>query len=150
VNSWQRRSGVVFLLVAAVVLQQSIWELGLFEPDGQPGAGFMPFGLGVVLAALSVLLIVKYRARDARHVPFWEGRAWLHPLVAVLITIAYIFLFDDVGAMTSVAVLVTGWLLLVGKKSVLVSVGTGLATALVVYVVFDRLLSSPFPRGILF
>jgi putative tricarboxylic transport membrane protein len=150
VNSWQRYAGVVLLLVAAVVLQQSVWTLQLFEPDGQPGSGFMPFGLGVLLAILAVSLIVKYRRRDATHVPFWEGKAWLRPLLAVAITVVYVFVFDDIGAITSVAVLVTGWLLLVGHKSLVVSVVTGVLTALVVYVVFDRLLQSPFPRGILF
>jgi hypothetical protein len=47
-------------------------------------------------------------------------------------------------------VLVTGWLLFVERKRVVVAAGTGLLTGLVVYLVFDRLLQTPFPRGILF
>ncbi len=47
-------------------------------------------------------------------------------------------------------VLVTGWLLLVEHKGVVVSAATGLATGLVVYLVFDRFLQTPFPRGLLF
>ena len=59
-------------------------------------------------------------------------------------------MFDDIGAITSVIVLVTGWLLLVERKSVLVSATTGILTGLVVYLVFDRFLQTPFPRGLLF
>jgi putative tricarboxylic transport membrane protein len=149
VKSWQRYAGVFFLIVAAVVIQQSVWVLRLFD-HGQPGSGFMPFGLGVVLAALAVALILTNLDRHEKHSPFWHPRAWLHPLLAVLITVVYIIVFDDVGAISSVVVLVTGWLLLVERKSIVVSAGTGLLTGLVVYLVFERLLQTPFPRGILF
>ena len=148
-KSWQRCAGLFFLLVASVVIQQSIWVLRLFD-HGQPGSGFMPFGLGVILAILAVSLIVTHRGPDEKRIPFWEPKAWFQPLLAVIITAVYIVVFDDIGAITSVVVLVTGWLLFVEHKRVVVAAGTGLLTGLVVYLVFDRLLQTPFPRGILF
>ena len=148
-KSWQRYAGLFFLVVAAVVIQQSIWVLRLFD-HGQPGSGFMPFGLGVILAILAVSLIVTHRGPDEKRIPFWEPKAWFQPLLAVIITAVYIVVFDDIGAITSVVVLVTGWLLFVEHKRVVVAAGTGLLTGLVVYLVFDRLLQTPFPRGILF
>jgi hypothetical protein len=51
---------------------------------------------------------------------------------------------------TSVVILVTSWLLLLEKKRVWVAAFTGVVTGLVVYVVFERLLMTPFPRGLLF
>ena len=148
-KSWQRYAGLFFLVVAAVVIQQSIWVLRLFD-HGQPGSGFMPFGLGVILAILAVSLIVTHRGPDEKRIPFWEPKAWFQPLLAVIITAVYIVVFDDIGAITSVVVLVTGWLLFVEHKRVVVAAGTGLLTGLVVYLVFDRLLQTPFPRGLLF
>lgn len=148
-NAWYRYSGLVFLVVSLVVLQQAIWVQRIWE-DGQPGSGFMPFHLGLALAVLSIVLLVKHRRRDAERAPFWAHRAWLQPLLAVAIVAVFIVVFDDVGAMVSVAVLVTGWLWLVSKKSILVSAFTGLVTAAVVYAVFERLLQTPFPRGLLF
>jgi cell division protein FtsW (lipid II flippase) len=149
VNAWYRRSGIFFLLVSLVVLQQALFAQRIWE-DGQPGSGFMPFHVGLALAILSVILVVKHRRQDGERRPFWEARAWLQPLVAVVIVAVFIVVFDDVGAMVSVAVLVTGWLWLVSKKSVLVAAFTGVVTAAVVYVVFERLLQTPFPRGLLF
>jgi cell division protein FtsW (lipid II flippase) len=149
VKSWQRRSAVFLLLVSIVVIQQSVWVLRLFD-HGQPGSGFMPFGLGIILAILSLMLFFNNRGQDEKRTPFWQPKAWLHPLVAIVITAAYIVVFDDIGAMTSVVLLVTGWLLFVEHKSVVVAGITGLLTGLVVYLVFDRLLQTPFPRGILF
>lgn len=148
-KSWQRYAGLFFLVVAAVVIQQSIWVLRLFD-HGQPGSGFMPFGLGVILAVLALGLIATQRGPEAKRIRFWEAKAWLHPLLAVIITAVYIIVFDDIGAITSVVFLVTGWLLFVERKSIAVAAGTGLLTGLVVYMVFDRLLQTPFPRGILF
>jgi len=148
-KSWQRYAGVFFLAVAAVTIQQSVWVLRLFD-HGQPGSGFMPFGLGVILGILAICLIATSRGPEERQVPFWEPKAWLHPLLAVIITSVYVVVFDDIGAITSVVVLVTCWLLFVERKSVVVSAGTGALTGLVVYLVFDRFLQTPFPRGVLF
>ena len=148
-KSWQRYAGVFLLVIAGVVIQQSVWVLRLFD-HGQPGSGFMPFGLGVLLAILALALILTNLGRDEKRIPFWEPKAWLHPLLAVLITAAYIVVFDDLGAITSVFVLVTSWLLFVERKTILVSAGTGALTALIVYLVFARLLQTPFPSGILF
>jgi hypothetical protein len=148
VNSWQRWAGLFFLGVAAVVLYQSLAVLHVRE-GGQPGSGFAPFALGLLLAALSLALVVTSRRPDAERVPFWEGRSWFRPLVAVAMTVVFIVVFDEVGAITSVAILVAGWLRFVGKKSVPVAVVTGVLTAAVVYAVFVRLLQTPFPRGLL-
>jgi hypothetical protein len=146
-NSWQRGAGAFFLAVAAVVLWQAASVLRVTE-DGLPGSGFMPLVVGLLLAALSVALIVVHRGRDRERVPFWEGRAWLQPLLALGMTALFIVVFDEVGAITSVGVLVAGWLRLVGRKPVPVALGTGAATAGVVWLVFARLLQTPFPRGL--
>jgi hypothetical protein len=147
-RSWQRRAGVLFLAIAAVVLHQSVTVLHVLEA-GQPGSGFMPLALGALLAILSAALIVTSRGPDGERVPLWEGRSWREPLLAIAMIAAFIVVFDEVGAITSVAVLVTGWLWLVGRKSIPVAVGTGVLTAAVVYAVFVRLLQTPFPRGLL-
>jgi hypothetical protein len=149
VKSWQRYAGVFLLAVAGVVIQQSFWVLRLFD-HGQPGSGLMPFGLGAILAVLAVILIATNLGTDENPEPFWEPRAWVRPLLALAITIVYALLFDDVGAITSVVVLVGCWLFFVERKGALVSVATAAATGLVVWLVFERFLQTPFPRGLLF
>jgi putative tricarboxylic transport membrane protein len=148
-KSWQRYAGVFFLALAALAIQQSVWVLRLFD-HGQPGSGFMPFGLGVILGILAICLIATNLGPEERRVPFWEPRAWLRPLLAIGITAVYVVVFDDIGAITSVVVLVMCWLYFVEHKSVLVSALTGALTGLVVYLVFERFLQTPFPRGMLF
>lgn len=148
-RSWQRLCAVFFLVVAAVVLQQSIFVLRLFD-HGQPGSGFMPFGLGIALAILAVVLFLQNLRPDERREPFWAPKAWVQPLVAVAITAVFIVVFDDIGAITSVAILVAGWLWAVGRKRFIVAAITGVLTGAAVWALFDRLLKTPFPRGLLF
>lgn len=148
-KSWQRYAGLFFLVLAGVVIYQSVWVLRLLD-HGQPGSGFMPFGLGVIMGVLALWLIIANRGSEERQIPFWEPRAWLRPLLAVIIISVYVVVFDDIGAITSVVILVTCWLLFVEHKGAIVSGVTALLTGLVVYLLFDRFLQTPFPRGILF
>lgn len=148
-KSWQRVAGIVLLVVAGVVIQQSVWVLRLFD-HGQPGSGFMPFGLGIILAFLACLIIATHRGRDETRIPFWPSRAWLRPLLAVIIMGVYVVAFDDLGAVTSVVILVLAWLLLLEKKSIVVATSTAVLTGLAVYLIFELLLMTPFPRGLLF
>jgi cell division protein FtsW (lipid II flippase) len=104
----------------------------------------------VILAVLAALIILTNLGPDEKRVPFWQAKAWLRPLLSLVIMAAYVIAFDDLGAVTSVVILVTAWLLLLEKKPVWVAALTGVATGLVVYVVFERLLMTPFPRGLLF
>ena len=71
------RFGYFLLAVAALVIQQSIWVLRLFD-HGQPGSGFMPFGLGVILAILAVCLIAANLGPDERRIARQnrECRTW--------------------------------------------------------------------------
>ena len=87
---------------------------------------------------------------DEVHEPFWRAGAWKRPLLAVAITAVYVVVFDDVGAITSVVVLVASWLALVERKSIAVSVLTGVLTGAVVWLLFDKFLKTPFPKGLLF
>jgi len=148
-KSWQRNAGLFLLALAALVIQQSVWVLRLFD-HGQPGSGFMPFGLGVILAVLAISIIATNLGTEEQRIPFFGPKAWLRPLLAIAVTAGYIVVFDDIGAITSVVVLVTGWLLVVERKSLYVSAGTGVLTGLVVYLLFERFLQTPFPRGVLF
>jgi len=148
VKSWQRVAGVFLLIVAAVVIQQSIYVLRLFDA-GQPGSGFMPFGLGIILAILSALLILTHLRSDPAKVRFWE-EGWLRPILALGIMVAFVVGFNWLGAVLSVVILVVAWLLILERKSVVISIATGALTGAVVYFLFEVALQAPFPRGVLF
>jgi hypothetical protein len=141
-------AGIFLLIVAVVVIQQSVFVLRLFDA-GQPGSGFMPFGLGILLAVLSVLLIFKNLGANTVTQRFF-GEAWLRPVLALAIMVAFTLGFNWLGAVASVCLLVLAWLLIIEQKSPVLSVVVGVVTGAVVYLVFELALQAPFPRGTLF
>jgi hypothetical protein len=149
VKSWQRIAGVCLLVVAVVVIHQSVYKLRLFD-GSQPGSGFMPFGLGVVLAALSVLLVVTNLGTDPVREPFWRPGTWQRPALALTIMGAFAAGFNWLGAVAAVVVLVVAWLIILERKRVVIAVITGVATGAVVHLLFEVALKAPFPRGVLF
>lgn len=147
-KSWQRIAGVFLLIVAAVIIQQSLYVLRLFDA-GQPGSGFMPFGLGIVLAILSVLLILTHLGPEPAKMPFWK-EGWLRPVLALAIMAAFVVGFNRLGAVLSIVILVAAWLLILERKPVVIAVMTGVLTGAVVYFLFEVALQAPFPSGVLF
>ncbi len=148
-KAWQRTTGIVLLVLAAVIIQQSVYVLRIFD-GRQPGSGFMPFGLGVVLAVLSVLLVLTNLGPDPVVKRFWAPGAWFRPLLALLVMAAFTAGFNWLGAVASVVVLVAAWLLVLERKPILIALLTGAATGAAVYVLFEVALQAPFPRGTLF
>jgi hypothetical protein len=149
VRARQRWAGVVLLAVSAVVIYQSLYVLRIFD-GRQPGSGFMPLGLGVLLAGFSLVLIAINWGPDEDRTAFWARGGWLRPGGAILITAAYGTLFEWLGAIPSVVVFVGGWLLLLERKSVAVAAVAAVTTGVVVYLVFQVALQAPFPPGTLF
>jgi hypothetical protein len=148
VKSWQRIGAIFLLIVAVIVIQQSVYVLRLFDA-GQPGSGFMPFGLGVVLAVLSAVLLLKNVGRDETKLAFF-GAGWFRPVLALAIMVGFAYGFNWLGAVLSVCLLVAVWLIGIERKGVVLSIVTAIATGAVVYLVFEMALQAPFPRGDLF
>jgi hypothetical protein len=142
-------AGLVLLIVSAVVIYQSVYVLRILDA-GQPGSGFMPLGLGILLAALSVILVLSNLGSEPGRRAFWEHGRWQRPALAVAIFFAFAVGFEWLGAVTDVILLVIAWLLIVERKRVLVAVLTGGLTGAVVYLLFEVALQAPFPRGAIF
>lgn len=147
-KSWQRYAGLFLLGVAGVVIYQSLFILRLTDA-GQPGSGFLPFGLGVLLAILSVLLILNHLGPDPKAVPFL-GESWLRPILALAIMVAFTAGLPWIGAVAGVLLLVVIWLLVIEGKPIWTAVVTGVATGAVVYLLFEVALQAPFPKGVIF
>lgn len=44
------------------------------------------YKVGVILGVLALGLIAPHLGPDEKQIPFWEPKAWLHPLLAIAIT----------------------------------------------------------------
>lgn len=127
--------------------------LSLPMPQGslsQPGAGFWPMCLGVALAVLALVSgaqwLMRSRTAEPDRVRLGE---MLIPGAAILSLVAYLVALGEVGFTLPSIVLILGWLRFFGKETWRLSLLLAVLGALVLAVLFDRVLGVPLPDDLL-
>ncbi len=140
----------VFWLLAGVLLtgMAATYPLGNFS---QPGPGFLPFGLGILLIIFAaVLLLRRVRLMPSTGEKFRmfsrNGKKVVLTVVTLLLSVA---LFETIGYILTFLFLglsltiITRWLSL--RTSIIFTV----LTVIGIYLVFVWLLKQPLPPGVL-
>jgi putative tricarboxylic transport membrane protein len=91
-------TGVVVLIFSIILMEES-WRMPQSATFG-PGVGFLPFWLGVLMAVLSIVLMIKARRGpgdpgEKRIFPGWKALVTLAGVLAGLAV--YILLLDVLG-----------------------------------------------------
>ena len=133
------------LALLALAVAYGVTAGGYQAMIGDPlGPAVFPTALAIALGLLSLYLIVRPDPE-----PAWPlGRALLKQVLTLVAFVAYAYLLEPLGFLVStfLAVVVLGWLL--GAR--LWQAGAaGVAIAIVLFVLFDTLLSLPLPAGVL-
>jgi len=147
-------SGLFFLLTGLTFIVGSFYYV-TWDRYG-PGPGFFPLVLGVLFSVLClVLVVVNVRDNNKDGVRELTASDTL-ALSSIGKTIAYMVLlfgfylfFNRLGCMVTIFLFMVITLLLFGKRSISVSLSLSVLTAMMVYVIFVRLLGVPLPGGIL-
>jgi putative tricarboxylic transport membrane protein len=142
-------TGIIMLVFAVAVM-----EGGRRMPPSNtfgPGAGFLPFWLGMAMALLSVILLVSATRAPAEagdRSPFPRGR----PVVAILETVvalaAFMLLLETLGFLVATALLTAVLLRVVEREGWGITVVVGVANAAGLYVVFQFLLGVSLPKSL--
>ncbi|MBM4278230.1 MAG: tripartite tricarboxylate transporter TctB family protein [Deltaproteobacteria bacterium] len=121
-------------------------SMGRFK---HPGPGFLPFGLGLCLIILSLILIFKNLGRSPFPLPFWPQRTWLRPMLGLVILTFYAFFINHLGFILTTFIFLMIWMGLIErlrKKTVLI---ISLGTTAALYLLFVFFLEIPLPLGFL-
>jgi len=118
-----------------------------WSPGTGPGSAFMPFWLGLAMAALSsVMLIRTFR------VSYWEGEWWprgeglRNMLVVLAATVVFVSVLKYLGMVVATAVYLGFLIWFLGKHRVWVILAIAVGAALFNWLVFVRWLRVPFPE----
>jgi hypothetical protein len=136
------KSGFSFFALSLFVLWESLRAgLGTLH---KPGSGFFPFCAGVVLAALSLMLVYQG----------WGLRKSQKPLsLRVILAFASLFVYslvlESFGYLVATFLLVGIFFRLGENRRWWVLLGMSVSVALLTYVIFGILLRVYFPRGVL-
>lgn len=143
-------SGIFWLIFGLLLsLWATNYQIGSLT---QPGPGFLPLVVGVLLILFSFILLGQGKKSSLLKeglLSSFLSREWKKVAYTVLIMLLATFLFEKIGYLLTVFLLIV-LLMMVGelqnwKKILLIA----LITALGIYIIFVRLLEQPLPRGFL-
>jgi putative tricarboxylic transport membrane protein len=143
-------TGILMLIFAAAVM-----EGGRRMPQSNtfgPGAGFLPFWLGVLLAICSILLIVnatREPKKSGDRLPFPTGRQLLPILECIGGLAAFILLLEPLGFMVATALFTAFLLRVVEREPWLTTTLVSAGNAVGLYIVFQVLLGAGLPKNFL-
>lgn len=141
-------AGVFWILLGAAITGSSFfYGVGSFST---PGPGFITFGAGAILTALSLLLFIsstrrKGGAQSLRSL--WEGRQTGKAFYIVGLLVAYMLLLSPLGFLISTFFLLILLFRVQASYSLKTVIFLSAASTLASMVVFDVWLGVQLPRG---
>jgi putative tricarboxylic transport membrane protein len=135
---------VLGLLFGIGSLRYPVWD------QYGPGPGFFPLLLGVFLGLLSLSFFLGkiIRGRDSGSESFrFPNLRKVMPYLGALL--CFYLLFNLLGFLLTIFFFMSGVLILIGKRSVKLSLSIAVVSSLFVYLIFIKLMSVSLPVGIL-
>ena len=144
------RTGAAVLLALAVAYTATAAGRYTYWTATGPGSGFFPFWLGLVLAALSILLLAS-AVRRPDPGPAWlpSGHGAARFVVVVVVTALFIALLPLLGMALGTAVFLGVLLRMLEGHSWRTTAAVAVGAAVANWAVFVLWLRVPFPVGML-
>ena len=142
-------AGVVLLLLSGLVIFGALQ----MPPSASfgPGAGFLPFWLGVLLAVLATILFVsawRSQATVKNSEPLFPGKQALFAITLVLIGLAvYILLIDVLGYVVDTFLFIVFLVRVVERESWPLTLKLAVAATAGLFIVFHLLLEITLPSN---
>jgi putative tricarboxylic transport membrane protein len=117
-----------------------------------PDAGFIIFGVGVVMLALALAILMKtlFTETELTHVKkLWPGFGWRKVALLLVALSVYGFLLLSLGFVLDTFLLMFFLLKWIEPHKWLTAIGTSAAMASVTYLVFAYWLGCQLPKGVL-
>ena len=147
----QRISSLLLVFLAGLILFESTdYPFGTLD---DPGPGFLPFVLGLAIGLMSIAYGVRVwtRRESGREPVSWPDRQGWAKITLIFITlILFPLLLDVTGYLVNVFLLFLVLLRPVGKQTWKWTLALSVAATVCSYLLFDRWLMLPLPRGIWF
>lgn len=144
-----RIAGAV-LLALSLAFSAAALKFYTYTGPGGPGSAFLPFWLGLLMAALAVMLLAgALRSPDPgpEWLPHGEGRRRL--LLVLGVTIALVALLKVLGMNLGTALFLIVLLRLLDRTPWPLTLAVAVLTTGLNYLVFTYWLRVPFPVGVL-
>jgi putative tricarboxylic transport membrane protein len=143
-DRWSGFFGLAFSIL--VCIEAYRLDIGSYR---NPGSGFFPFWVGIVLGILSFLfLIQKFLKREKKEEMAFQKVDWRKILLVIASLYVYALVLEKIGFILSTFLLVAVLLKFVDNKKWYILIFVGGSSALACYLVFELWLQSHLPKGI--
>ena len=147
-----RYSGAFWFVVSVCVSIQA-YRLGLGDIHN-PGVGFFFFWSGVVMGLLSIILLAKAvlarsRGKEEPHERVFKGVKWVKVGMVLAATVIYGIVFEWLGFLLSTVLFMAFLLRSIEAKRWIVVAFVAITSSILAYVLFEVLLKSRLPKGLL-
>ena len=116
--------------------------------SGGPGPAFVPFWLGLVMALLALMMLVRsVKQQDPGAAWFPRGEGLRDMLVVLVVTVAYVALLDITGMVVGTALYLAILVRYLGKHRWWVTLSVALGAGFFNWLVFVHWLRVPMPEG---
>ncbi len=139
-------SSLFWFLLSVITCHEALkLKIGEFN---QPGPGFFPFCIGLVMGILSIVALVLSLLERKGQIVTSEKIRWWNIILIVLLLIGYALSLEKVGFLINTFLLITILLRFVEPQSWRTSILGGIIIAILTNLVFNVFLKAQIPRGI--
>jgi putative tricarboxylic transport membrane protein len=148
--SREQSSSLVWLSFALLICAETLRRLSLGSWR-DPGPGFVPLLSGVVLGSLACIHFIQstLRKRETTREIGQLPERWKTLIFIYLSLLAYVFLLEPLGFLPATFLLLIFLFRAAEPRRWAVVIGESAIVSLITYVIFDVLLKSQLPKGIL-
>lgn len=146
---------IVFLVLSAIVIQDSLRIGAGWAEDEGPRAGYFPFYIGLIMAAASIVTLVKVivqgvqqrRAARAESAPFVSDVALKRVLLVLIPVLVYVVALLFIGIYVASAIYICVFMMYFGGYRFITAAAIGIAVAVAMFLMFEVWFLVPLPKG---
>ena len=141
------RVTAALLLALSVAFSAGALKQYQWWGPGGPGPAFVPFWLGLVMALLALMMLVRSLREKNRGAAWFPRGAGLRDILVVLgATVLFVALLRTIGMVLGTALYLAFLIWYLGRHRWWVILGVAVAAAFFNWLVFIRWLRVPFPE----
>jgi hypothetical protein len=136
---------VAMALFGVIVIAGSL-QVGIGWGAEGPRSGFFPFYIGLLIVAASLANLFQALALQRGGVFADWDQLW-QVLLVVIPSVIYVFAIPWIGIYVSSVLLISAFMVKIGRYSPLFSTGLALAIMVATYFIFEKWFLVPLPKG---
>jgi putative tricarboxylic transport membrane protein len=132
--------------ILVLILSQS-YNMGTLR---EPGPGALPFGLGLVLVLLSIILLINALRKGEIDKPPVFGKQASKVVASIALLMIDTLLLESLGYLIAIFILIVVIMLIMKPRQWISALVLGSISSISTYVIFDTWLKVSLPKGLLY